>query len=325
MSSLFHPALDQDYSSAFVGTWAGTATSVVPNQAPQTLQATQRIDRSRVNGLSLAEMCPGVAGNASLNSSTSFSMEPITCAPISESCGPVTIRYDSGTGTLVLDTLTFKLTGSASGCGQALSFTVTFTGTRAGNSFDGGVPDGGSPDGGAPDAGPPDGGAPDAGPLDAGPIWPPPPLWAAPPGATPASGTYVYLDSDPGDYIGAGTRVTYTPLDAVIRVSTSTSRVSFDIQQGDGFGNGDFQGPSTISQLERGYYPNLTRYPFHDPAFGGLDWFGNGRGCNTLTGWFVVDNVAWSGTALAAIDLRFEQHCEGASPALHGQVHWTSN
>ena len=82
---------------------------------------------------------------------------------------------------------------------------------------------------------------------------------------------------------------------------------------------------STISQLERGYYPNLTRYPFHDPAFGGLDWFGNGRGCNTLTGWFVVDNVAWSGTALAAIDLRFEQHCEGASPALHGQVHWTSN
>jgi hypothetical protein len=25
---------------------------------------------------------------------------------------------------------------------------------------------------------------------------------------------------------------------------------------------------------------------------------------------------------LIAIDLRFEQHCEGAAPALHGQIHW---
>jgi hypothetical protein len=23
-----------------------------------------------------------------------------------------------------------------------------------------------------------------------------------------------------------------------------------------------------------------------------------------------------------ALDLRFEQHCDGTEPALHGQVHW---
>ena len=28
--------------------------------------------------------------------------------------------------------------------------------------------------------------------------------------------------------------------------------------------------------------------------------------------------------SLTAIDLRFEQHCEGNSPALHGKIHWAS-
>ena len=39
---------------------------------------------------------------------------------------------------------------------------------------------------------------------------------------------------------------------------------------------------STLGQLQRGYYADLRRYPFHNPAKGGLDWFGEGRGCNTL-------------------------------------------
>jgi len=47
-----------------------------------------------------------------------------------------------------------------------------------------------------------------------------------------------------------------------------------------------------------------------------------GRGCNTLTGWFVVDSVTYNEIALTAIDLRFEQHCEGDLPALHGEIHW---
>lgn len=40
---------------------------------------------------------------------------------------------------------------------------------------------------------------------------------------------------------------------------------------------------------------------------------GQGRGCNTLTGGFVVDGETYSNGALTAIDLRFEQHCEGAT------------
>ena len=39
-------------------------------------------------------------------------------------------------------------------------------------------------------------------------------------------------------------------------------------------------------------------------------------------GWFVVDAVTYVGDTLTAIDLRFEQHCEGHAPALRGEIHW---
>lgn len=546
-TTLSHATLDQDYSGAFTGSWEGLATTVVPNRGSQTVPVRQPIDRTDFNRLSIVEVCPGAAGKAGIDTATSFSMDPMTCSPVSESCGPVTIRYDTGTGTVSQDTLTLKLTGTASGCGQTLSFTLTFTGTRTQGAADGGTPDGGTggvdhgppsaalgaravdatlgvavtldasasadPDGrpltfawwvagaprgaepvlsGADTATPrftantqgaylvgvrvtasdgetavagvslyahapiPDGrtfieliyeprdpslggpaylytqadatisvtangprffvnvagsetwqsafvmpsafsqlqpgvyaGVPRYGSADParggfewgsngfcttvdatvsiasvaytggnlsaleftfeqrcdgnpealhghvrwfandptappGPVWPPPPLWAAPAGAVPPSGNYVYLDSDPGDFIGMGTRVTYTPLDAVIGVTGAGNHVSVSVQ-GDEWAFGDFQGMSFISELQPGEYGNLARYPFNNPLLGGLDWSGSGRGCNQLGGWFVVDDVAYANGALTSIDLRFEQHCDFAVAALHGQIHWDAS
>jgi len=54
-----------------------------------------------------------------------------------------------------------------------------------------------------------------------------------------------------------------------------------------------------------------------------LDWGGAGRGCGAVSGWFVVDSVTYTGTAVTAIDLRFEQHCENAAAALHGKIRWS--
>ena len=56
-----------------------------------------------------------------------------------------------------------------------------------------------------------------------------------------------------------------------------------------------------------------------------MSWGGNGRGCDTLTGWFVVDSVTYDGTALTATDLRFEQLCNGSESTLHGKIHWDVN
>jgi hypothetical protein len=86
---------------------------------------------------------------------------------------------------------------------------------------------------------------------------------------------------------------------------------------------GNFRVMNTLPLWQLGYYGGLQRYPFHNPTRGGLDWTGQGRGCNRQTGWMVVDAASYSGVELTAIDFRFEQHCEGAAPALRGRVRWS--
>lgn len=162
--------------------------------------------------------------------------------------------------------------------------------------------------------------------IPPGPVYPPPNgLWKPAPGSTPTSGNYIYLQSDSGDYIGQGKTYTYTPTNAQLTVSATGGHFSTKISANGGadWWYGDFQTMNSINQLQLGYYGNLQRYPFHNPALGGLNWDGEGRGCNTLTGWFTVDNVTYNNGTLTAVDLRFEQHCEGFSPSLHGQIHWT--
>jgi hypothetical protein len=138
-------------------------------------------------------------------------------------------------------------------------------------------------------------------------------LWQ-PSASLPATGSYVYLQSDPGDFIGGGAVGTF----AAPSVSASGGHVTV----GAGGFHGDFQVMNTLTRIEPGFYNGLRRYPFHNPTRGGLSWSGNGRGCNELTGWFAVDQVTYTGTTLTSLDLRFEQHCEGGSPALHGVIHF---
>jgi hypothetical protein len=145
-------------------------------------------------------------------------------------------------------------------------------------------------------------------------------LWQPALGATPSSGNFVYLQSDSGDYIGGGQTYTYTPLNAQLTFSATTGGATVQVS-GNDLWNGYFNGPSTMGQLQVGYYSGLVRYPFHSPVLGGLSWSGKGRGCNTLLGWFAVDNVAYNNGALSALDLRFEQQCEGGQTALHGSLH----
>ena len=153
-----------------------------------------------------------------------------------------------------------------------------------------------------------------------GPVNPIPSTLWRPSTSLPASGNYVYFTSDAGEFVGEGGSYLYTSANSTITVSSTGAHVGVVINTYDW--EGDFQGMISIDQLQVGYYPNLERYPFNNPARGGLSWSGMGRGCNTLTGWFVVDAVTYSGDTLTSIDLRFEQHCDGEAAALHGAIHW---
>lgn len=157
-----------------------------------------------------------------------------------------------------------------------------------------------------------------------GPVSPPPSgLWEPPAGSTPVSGSYAYLVSDAGDFIGQGQTYLYTPGNAVLSVQDATTRLHLEVSGAEAW-SADFQTMNSIPALQVGYYGGLMRFPFHNPAKGGLDWYGQGSGCNKLSGWFVIDSLSRVNGVLDAIDLRFEQHCEGLAPALHGKIHWVN-
>lgn len=158
------------------------------------------------------------------------------------------------------------------------------------------------------------------GPIDPAPAG----LWAPSAGQVPASGNYAFLQSDPDDYIGHGQTMTYGA--ASVTATHREGLVTVNVNANSEWWSGSFKAMNGLSELRRGYYPGVGRYTFHNPTKGGLEWFGMGRGCNVVAGWFVVDDIAYANGALTRLKLRFEQHCGVDAPvvaALRGQISWT--
>jgi biotin carboxyl carrier protein len=141
--------------------------------------------------------------------------------------------------------------------------------------------------------------------------------WQPPAGSIPATGTVVYLESNPGDYIGQGQTYLYTQADSVLIVTGSGNRVDLSIN-GDEEWQGAFKGPDGPTTVQTGFW-NGGRYPFFSP---GLSFSGEGRGCNQLIGQFVVDEVTYDTGMIVSLTLRFEQRCENTGPPLHGFIRY---
>src|SRR5262249_43553242 len=138
--------------------------------------------------------------------------------------------------------------------------------------------------------------------------------------------TVLFLDSQPGDYIGQGIPQRFTDRDGTFTAShDSKSGVSIDLESGPlGYWSLDFFAPLG-SELMAGTYDGATRSPFQSPTGPGLSISGAGRGCNTLTGRFVVLDVTYGPTGdVVAFAADFEQHCEGGSAALFGSIRFRS-
>lgn len=160
-----------------------------------------------------------------------------------------------------------------------------------------------------------------------GPVFPiPASLWEPAPGDVPTTGNYIFLKSDSNDWVGGGQSYTYTPATPAKTVTVRSTAGVMTVQVSDSsfseWWYGYFLAMSSEPKLRIGYYRDLERYGFNNPVKGGMLWWGEDRNCDTLEGWFTVDNVTYEVDRLTSIDLRFEQHCEGAAPALHGAIHW---
>jgi hypothetical protein len=89
----------------------------------------------------------------------------------------------------------------------------------------------------------------------------------------------------------------------------------------DGAESWDFEiAPPYGRDLERGVYEGAHRMTVHWPANPGMSVSGD-AGCNFLTGRFEILEISFRRDgSLGSIAFDFEQHCEGATPALFGMV-----
>ena len=105
-----------------------------------------------------------------------------------------------------------------------------------------------------------------------------------------AQTTSLSLNSDPGDFIGGGQSIFLTPADGNFSANQNfDSGVSIDFfgtQLGE-FWFLDFAAPNG-QPLTVGTYTGAMRFPFQNLGQPGLSVSGDGAGCNTLTGSFVV-------------------------------------
>lgn len=145
-------------------------------------------------------------------------------------------------------------------------------------------------------------------------------------GSASAQVTSLTMSSDQGDYIGQGANYSFTDAEARFTVSSNFQggvNVSVSTPDNRGWWYLEFAraggGPLTV-----GAYTGATRYPFNTNE-NGLSVSGDGRGCNNLTGSFEVRQISYGADgSVTAFDATFEQHCEGATPAMRGQVRYNA-
>jgi len=134
----------------------------------------------------------------------------------------------------------------------------------------------------------------------------------------------ILLDSQPGD-IGGGVVQHITSADGAFAASASAEHVGVTFFGAPGhFVLLDFATAPGLP-LAPGYYDDATRWPFQTVG-PGLDVALDGRGCNELTGRFIVFELVADGAGgVARFAADFEQHCEDRAPALFGAVRFHSD
>jgi hypothetical protein len=149
----------------------------------------------------------------------------------------------------------------------------------------------------------------------------PPPTPTLPYSGTQASSLFAFT-SEAGDYIGQGRSrrdtAPSTRIEGTVDSSGRTATISVNSSDGTWW-HLDFHAPQGRS-LSPGTYEGATRAPFQAASAPGLSVFGDGRGCNTLTGRFIVHEISLTSGRLVRFHASFEQHCEGGARGLFGEV-----
>jgi len=134
-------------------------------------------------------------------------------------------------------------------------------------------------------------------------------------------GNVMFFDGN--DYIYSGTM---TVNQGTFSASGSDNHLEVDVTPaGQNQGSWwylEFDSSQLSVPLDVGVYDMAERYPFESPDHPGLSIYGDGRGCNTLTGSFEVHENVRDASGTVSATVSFEQHCEGGASVLNGCIHY---
>ncbi len=135
--------------------------------------------------------------------------------------------------------------------------------------------------------------------------------------------TSLYFNSQPGDPVGEGQKVTLTMTDGTIGVDRWSGGVHVVFKGGTAWDL--LFTPPFGANLTPGVYEGATGRVYYSPV-PGLSVDRDGHGCNTVTGRFVVLEAEYGpGGEVLRFAVDYEQHCDGASAALFGSVRINSS
>lgn len=145
--------------------------------------------------------------------------------------------------------------------------------------------------------------------------------------AAHAQVTSLSLFSDSGDFVGAGQNAFFTSADGTFSAQGTAGGtvvgVNFVGQPGV-FWNLEFATCCTVP-MGPGQYFGAQTWPTEPSFLPGMLVSGDGRSCSTVTGYFSVLQVSYNADgSVASFDAVFEQHCEGSTSALSGEIRFNA-
>jgi hypothetical protein len=142
-----------------------------------------------------------------------------------------------------------------------------------------------------------------------------------------AQTTALYLDSQPGDYIGQGLVQNWTDVELIFNAieESDPRRVSL-VARTETFSTNWFLWFGVPEgSMQPGIYENAVRASAPTKVSPQLYVSGQSRGCNKTAGRFVVYEVEVDAAgAVTRFAADFEQHCDGTSAALFGAIRFNS-
>ncbi len=154
-------------------------------------------------------------------------------------------------------------------------------------------------------------------------------------GSVATSLTSLLMNSESGNYVGQGKSYSFTSATGTFGISrayptnpssNNAIRVSYsDSASVSKWWDLSFMAPSNSPFIAGTTYTNATRFPFQAYSVAGLDVSGEGRGNNTLTGQFTINQIIYgSGDAILSLDANFDQRGAGDTGLLRGRIQYNN-